>query len=166
MHSEWTVIAGVIEFDVQRENMKKLRRRKVMQSSITTVCFLLVTSFISTNSGAQAGPDWVTTKDRTGACQISVPRNWGQSVTLFKGSGRVRTLSPETQKMYSQRMLENTEKRVFYVMKSTPGARTFTTYMVSVPGEGFQCTGQLVVQPSYPEGEVKKIVATLIPTKP
>ena len=93
-----------------------------------------------------------------------LPKNWGQSVTLVKASGKVRTLSPETQSMYSQRMLENTEKRVFYLMKSAPGARPFTTYMVSVPGEGFHCTGQLVVQPSYPENEVKKIVATFTAT--
>ena len=105
-------------------------------------------------------------KDRTGACQISVPKNWGQSITLVKGSGKVRAFSPETQKMYSQRMLENTEKRVFYVMKSTPGPKPVTTYMASVPGDGFHCTGQLVVQPSYPEDEVKRIVATFTAKKP
>ena len=137
-----------------------------MQRAITMACGLVVATLISTNCAAQSGPDWMTKKDRSGACQISVPKNWGQSVTLVKASGKVRTLSPETQSMYSQRMLENTEKRVFYVMKSAPGARPFTTYMVSVPGEGFHCTGQLVVQPSYPENEVKKIVATFTATKP
>ncbi|MBZ5688052.1 MAG: hypothetical protein LAP86_23810 [Acidobacteriia bacterium] len=135
-----------------------------MHRSIATLCFLLVTSFIS----AQARLDWVTTKDHTGACQISVPKNWGQSVTLVKGSGKVRTFSPETQKMYAQKMLENSAKRVFYVMKSTPtpGAKAYTTYMVSVPGDGFHCTAQLVVQPSYTEDEVKKIVATLAAKTP
>jgi hypothetical protein len=65
-------------------------------------------------------------------------------------------------------MLENTAKRVFYIMKSTPtpGAKPFTTYMVDVPGAGFHCTGQLVVQPSYPEEEVKKIVATFTAKTP
>lgn len=152
----------------KRKDMKQLRRREVRNRSITMACCLVVAALISTNSGAQSGSDWVTKKDRTGACQISVPKNWGQSVTLVKGSGKVRTLSPETQSMYSQRMLENTEKRVFYVMKSAsvPGAKPVTTYMVSVPGEGFHCTAQLVVQPSYPENEVKKIVATFTATKP
>jgi len=137
-----------------------------MTRSITIACGLVVATLISTNSAAQAGPDWMTMKDRTGACQISVPKNWGQSITLIKGSGKVRAFRPETQEMYSQRMLENTEKRVFYVMKSTPGPRPATTYMVSIPGEGFHCTGQLVVQPSYPEGEVKKIVATFTAKTP
>jgi hypothetical protein len=137
-----------------------------MNRLVTIACGLLVATLIPTNSVAQAGPDWMTTKDRTGSCQISVPRNWGQSATLVKSNGRVRTLNQETQKMYSQRMLENTEKRVFYVMKSTPGPRPVTAYMVSVPGGGFHCTGQLVVQPSYPEDEVKKIVETFTAKKP
>jgi len=131
-----------------------------MTRSIMMACCLVVL-FISTNSPGQAGPDWTTTKDRTGTCQISVPKSWGQSVTLLKGSGRLRPLSPETQKMYSEKTLENTEKRVFYVMKSAPGSRLFTTYMVSIPAQDFHCTAQLVVRPGYPEDEVKKIVATL-----
>ena len=133
-----------------------------MKPSIAITCCLIVGSIITTNSAGQAGDDWTPTKDRTGACQISVPKNWGQSVTLVKASGRVRTLSPETQKMISQRMLENTENLVLYVMKSTstPGAKPTTTYMASVPGEGFHCTAQLIVQPGYSDNEVKKIVAT------
>jgi hypothetical protein len=137
-----------------------------MQRAITMACGLVAATLISTNCAAQSGPDWMTKKDRTGACQISVPKNWGQSVTLVKASGKVRILSPETQSMVSQRMLENTEKRVFYVMKSSSSAKASTTYMVSVPGQGFHCTGQLVVQPSYPEDEVKKIVATFTAKTP
>jgi hypothetical protein len=123
---------------------------------------------VSSNSTAQADPDWTTMKDRTSSCQISVPKNWGQPVTLVKGTGKVRTFSPETQKMVSDKMLENTEKRVFYILKSTstPAAKPSTTYQVSVPGDGFHCTAQLIVQPSHSEDEVKKIAATLIATKP
>jgi hypothetical protein len=47
---------------------------------------------VSPNSTAQVGTDWTTMKDRTSSCQISVPRNWGQPVTLVKGMGKVRTL--------------------------------------------------------------------------
>ena len=100
--------------------MKVLWKREAMKPSIAMACCLIVGSIIATNSAGQVGVNWTTTKDRTGACQISVPKNWGQSITLVKGSGRVRTLSPETQKMVSQRMLENTDKLVLYVMKSTP----------------------------------------------
>jgi hypothetical protein len=142
--------------------MKVLWRRKAMKPSIAMACCLIMGFIIATNSAGQVGVDWTTTKDRTGACQISVPKNWGQSITLVKGSGRVRTLSPETQKMVSHRMLENTDKLVLYVMKSTPtpGAKPAITYMASVPGEGFHCTAQLIVQPSYSDNEIKKIVAT------
>lgn len=133
---------------------------------IAMTCCLVIAASISTNSAGQVGPDWITTKDRTGACQISIPKNWRQPVTLVKGNGKVRIFSPETEKMVSERVLENTEKRVFYVMKSTPGARPDTTYMVSVPGEGFHCTAQLIVQPGHSENEVRKIVATLTPSKP
>jgi hypothetical protein len=70
--------------------------------------------------------------------------------------------------MVAERMLENTEKRVFYILKSTPtpGAKPSTTYQVSVPGDGFHCVAQLIVQPSHSEDEVKKIAASLTAIKP
>ena len=133
-------------------------------SAFPLMTFALI---ISTNSAGQAGPDWTTTKDRTGVCQISVPKNWGQSVTLVKGTGKVRVLDPETQKMVSGKMLENTEKLVLYISKpnTVAGEKPHTTYMVSVPGEGFHYTAQLIVQPTYPEDQVRKIIATLAPAK-
>ena len=148
--------------------MKMVWERRLVKPLSGIACCLIVGAIITTNSAGQAGEDWTPTKDRTGTCQISVPKNWGQSVTLVRGSGRVRTLDPETQKMYSERMLENTEKLVLYVMKSapTPGAKPTTTYMASVPGKGFQCTAQLIVQSSYSDNEVKKIVATFIAKAP
>jgi hypothetical protein len=132
-------------------------------SAFAVLTFAVV---VSTNSTGQSGPNWTTTKDRTGSCQISVPKNWGQPVTLVKGTGKVRTFSPETQKMVADKMLENTEKRVFYILKSAPTAKPSTTYQVSVPGDGFHCTAQLIVQPSHSEDEVKRIAATLIAIKP
>lgn len=155
------------ELSWQKEEHMRALWGEVMQRSISMACCLVVASIMATNAAAQAGPDWTTTKDRMGACQISVPKNWGQSVLLVKSSGRVRTLSPETQKMVSVKMLENTEKLVFYIMKSAPTpARPTTTYMASVPGEGFHCTAQLIVQSSYSEDEVKKIVATFSAKRP
>lgn len=144
--------------------MRKLGRQVMKHSDVAIACGLVVAAFISTTSAGQAGPDWVTTKDRTGVCQISVPKNWGQSVTLISRPGAVRVLSPDVQTMYSQRMLENTQKRVFYILKSNDKAHT--AYMVGIPGEGYHCTAQLVVQPGYSEDEVKKIVATFTAKKP
>jgi hypothetical protein len=136
--------------------------------AFSIIALLTFAAELSINAAGQASPDWITNKDRTGACQIAVPKNWGQSVTLFKGMGKLRTLSPETQKMYSQKLLENTERLVLYILKSapTPGAKPSTTYQASVPGDGFHCTAQLIVQQGYSEDEVKKIVATFTATKP
>lgn len=134
------------------------------RTKISITCGLIVAAAASATSAEQAGADWITTKDRTSVCQISVPKNWGQSVTLIARPGTVRTLSPDVQTMYSQRMLENSPTRVFYVLKSTDKAHT--AYMVDVPGEGYHCTAQLVVQPGYSEDEVKRIVATFTAKKP
>jgi hypothetical protein len=131
---------------------------------IPIACGLTIAACISTASAGQAGPDWLTTKDRTGVCQISVPKNWGQSVTLIARPGTVRTLRPDVQNMYSQKMLENTPKQVFYILKSSDKAHN--AYMVDIPGEGYHCTAQLVVQPEYSEDEVKKIVSTFVAKKP
>ena len=119
---------------------------------------------VSRNSSAQVGTDWTTTKDRTSSYQISVPKSWGQPVTLVKGMGKVGTFSPETQKMVSERMLENTEKRVFYILKSTPtpGAKPSTTYQVSIPGDGFHCTAQLIVQRNFIFGSVRSYRSPLV----
>jgi hypothetical protein len=142
----------------------KPRRLVMRRSDIAIACGVVAAACISTISAGQAGPDWTTTKDRTGVCQISVPKNWGQSVTLIARPGAVRTLKPDVQAMYSQRMLENTQKRVFYVLKSNDKAHV--AYMVDVPGEGYHCTAQLVVQPDYSENEVKEIVTTFTAKKP
>ena len=109
---------------------------------------------------AQAG--WKVVKDRTNSCQISVPENWGQSVITVRGNGKVGVFSAETQKMVAERMIENTPKLVFYVMKSnpSPGDQPLVTYQASVPGNGYHCTAQINVKPDYPEDQVKRIVAT------
>ena len=140
------------------------RRQLMRRSHIAIACGVIATAFTSITAAGQAGPDWTTTRDRTGVCQISAPKNWGQSVTLIARPGAVRTLKPDVQAMYSQRMLENTPKRVFYVLKSND--KTHVAYMVDVPGEGYNCTVQLVVKPDYSEDEVKKIVATFTAKKP
>ena len=69
--------------------------------------------------------------------------------------------------MVAERMLENTPKLVFYVMKShpAPGAQPLVTYQASVPGNGYHCTAQINVKPDYPEDQVKRIVATFAAEK-
>ncbi|HLV87938.1 MAG TPA: hypothetical protein VKV39_13225 [Candidatus Sulfotelmatobacter sp.] len=107
-------------------------------------------------------PGWKLVKDSTNSCEISVPDNWGQSVLLVKSGGKVRTFSELTQKQVTERMLSNTPELVFYVMKthSSPGTPPLVTYQASVPGDGYHCTAQINVKPSFPEAGVQKIVAT------
>jgi hypothetical protein len=89
-------------------------------------------------------------------------RKLGQSVITVRGNGKVGVFSAETQKMVAERMIENTPKLVFYVMKShpSPGDQPLVTYQASVPGNGYHCTAQINVKPDYPEDQVKRIVAT------
>ena len=114
-----------------------------------------------------AQPGWKVVKDRTNSCQISVPENWGQSVFTVRSNGKVRVFDAQTQAMVVERMLENTPKLVFYIMKtpSTQGAKPLVTYQASVPGNGYHCTAQINVKPDYPEDQVKRIVATFAAAK-
>ena len=123
------------------------------------VTFGLTLLCLPVSLSAQAG--WKVVKDRTNSCQISVPENWGQSVITVRGNGKVGVFSAETQKMVAERMIENTPKLVFYVMKShpSPGDQPLVTYQASVPGNGYHCTAQINVKPDYPEDQVKRIVA-------
>ena len=66
--------------------MKGLRSevmKRLHQMAWSTMGWLL----IATNSTGQAGPDWMTVKDRTGTCQISVPKNWGNRSPWSKATG-------------------------------------------------------------------------------
>lgn len=114
-----------------------------------------------------AQPGWKVVKDRTNSCQISVPENWGLSVVMVRSDGKVKVFSAETQTLVAERMLENTPKLVFYVMKShpAPGAQPLVTYQASVPGNGYHCTAQINVKPDCPEDQVKRIVATFAADK-
>ena len=124
------------------------------------ITFGLTLLCLPVSLSAQAG--WKVVKDRTNSCQISVPENWGQSVITVRGNGKVGVFSAETQKMVAERMIENTPKLVFYVMKSnpSPGDQPLVTYQAAVPGNGYHCTAQINVKPDYPEDQVKRIVAT------
>ncbi len=129
------------------------------------VTFGLTLLCLPVSLSAQTG--WKVVKDRTNSCQISVPENWGQSVFMVRSDGKVRVFDAQTQTMVTERMLENTPKLVFYVMKSHSAQRAqpLVTYQASVPGNGFHCTAQIDVKPDYPEDQVKRIVATFAAAK-
>ncbi len=133
-------------------------RKRLVTLGLTLLCIPVILS---------AQPGWKVVKDRTNSCQISVPENWGQSAFMVRSDGKVRVFSAETQTMVAERMLENTPKLVFYVMKShsAPGAQPLVTYQASVPGNGYHCTAQINVKTDYPEDQVKRIVATFAAEK-
>lgn len=139
--------------------LQAIRKEKQVFLRKCLITFGLTLLCLPVSLSAQAG--WKVVKDRTNSCQISVPENWGQSVITVRGNGKVGVFSAETQKMVAERMIENTPKLVFYVMKShpSPGDQPLVTYQASVPGNGYHCTAQINVKPDYPEDQVKRIVA-------
>jgi hypothetical protein len=142
--------------DPEREKM--FFRKYLATFGLTLLC-------LPVSLSAQTG--WKVVKDRTNSCQVSVPENWGQSVVMVRSDGKVRVFSAETQAIVAERMLENTPKLVFYVMKThaTQGAQALVTYQASVQGNGYNCTAQINVKPDYPEDQVKRIVATFAAAK-
>lgn len=145
--------------------LQAIRKEEEMFFRKCLVTFGLTLLCLPVSLAAQ--PGWKVVKDRTNSCQISVPENWGLSVVMVRSDGKVRVFSAETQTLVAERMLENTPKLVFYVMKShpAPGAQPLVTYQASVPGNGYHCTAQINVKPDCPEDQVKRIVATFAADK-
>lgn len=145
--------------------LQAIRKEEEMFFRKCLVTFGLTLLCLPVSLAAQ--PGWKVVKDRTNSCQISVPENWGLSVVMVRSDGKVKVFSAETQTLVAERMLENTPKLVFYVMKShpAPGAQPLVTYQASVPGNGYHCTAQINVKPDCPEDQVKRIVATFAADK-
>jgi len=145
--------------------LQAIRKEEEMFFRKCLVTFGLTLLCLPVSLAAQ--PGWKVVKDRTNSCQISLPENWGLSVVMVRSDGKVRVFSAETQTLVAERMLENTPKLVFYVMKShpAPGAQPLVTYQASVPGNGYHRTAQINVKPDCPEDQVKRIVATFAADK-
>jgi hypothetical protein len=146
--------------------LKTLRPEVIMiaPKSKRAASVTLLVLFLPFGSTGQGKVGSKTIKDSKGACQISVPESWDQSVTLVRGERKVRVFSEEAQKMLVEKMFENSPTRVFYILKIN-AATERVAYQVSVPGDGFHCTAQINVKKGYPEEEVKKVAATLTPVK-
>jgi len=115
----------------------------------------------------QAG--WQTLKDKTGACQISLPPAW----TILSNPGAAsspehmltavrtglrpyRPWSVETLTMLNiDKLVENSATRSFYVTKPT-GNRALVNYHVEVPGAGNSCIAQITASASYAQ-DARKI---------
>ena len=122
-----------------------------------------------------AQPGWHVVKERTGACQVSVPPNWTvlsdpgmvnspeRMTTIIKAGMRpYKPWSPETIKMLDvDKVFENSDKRSFYVTKPSKGKPSLVSYHVEAPGGAKSCIVQITATPSYSLDEIKRIALSL-----
>lgn len=134
---------------------------------------------------AARDPDgWVTVRDKTGSCQMSVPRDWVLSAKMpghittpehtdsmiisgFKHSRK--PMSDEMQKAVGvDKIFENTADRWFYAAKPIPGAAgkpTLVVYHIEAARDDGTCIAQILVNQNHSEGEIKKIAASVSAAK-
>ena len=126
-----------------------------------------------------AQPGWHTVKDKTGACQVSVPPNWTilsnpgwvnspehMSTTVLAGLRPYKPWSPETLKTLDvDKVFENSDKRSFYVTKASKGTPAAVSYHVEAPGGAKACVVQISATPSYSLEEIKAIALSLSAAK-
>jgi hypothetical protein len=122
---------------------------------------------------------WIVLKDRKNICQIGAPGDFkpdGTFVGLGRGPGdtvEVQILSSPSpvkplneavaKAMGIDKLIENTEKRLFYANKPLKinDGRTTTAWTVKVPREGGNCFATITVVAGGSEDLVKKIAATI-----
>jgi hypothetical protein len=148
----------------------------------TTLLVLLGSAAVCLN--AQTPEGWKTIKDKTGACQVSVPNDWqvsqklpgmalapdqSDAMILYQPSQTVKQMNDDVQRVLGvDKLFENTPQRVFWSAKpaSYPkGAPPVIGYHVTVPGKGGTCVGQINARQDYPEDQVRKIAVTVSPAK-
>lgn len=128
-------------------------------------------------------PGWMVLKDPKNVCQVGAPADFKPDPSfkgLAKGPGdtiEVQVLSsPAPVKpimeavakvMNIDRLIENTDKRLFYVEKPLKGndGRMLVGWTVKVARQGGNCSAVITTAPGGPEDLVKKIAATVGPAK-
>ncbi len=131
---------------------------------------------------AQTVPsDWKVLRDEKGLCQIMLPPDWivdkdnpgtastkdygmkgGLAVVLSDAYSKMAAMPESVRKMFGiEKMIENTDKRVFYTDKSG----NVTNYNVSIPGKTGKCDVQLTAFPDITEALAKQIALSLGPVK-
>ena len=133
---------------------------------------ILLTLLVSTDLIAQSG--WMTVKDKTGSCQISVPSTWillaeaghvnsplHTTTMLIAGMRPFSKFSDETIKVLNvDRVIENSATRIFYVTK--PGGNPpLVNYHIEAPGKAHSCIAQISLPPNTLEDDAKKIALSL-----
>ena len=128
-------------------------------------------------AAAQAG--WKTIKDKTGACQMSVPPNWTllsepgsanspdrTTTRVIAGMSPYHAFSDMTLKMMNiETLFENSAKRSFWVTKPNNGSPSLVTYHVETPGSRNRCVAEIYLPPQHFVEEAKKIAMSLAPAQ-
>lgn len=127
---------------------------------------------------AQTPASWKVIHDKSNACQLAVPADWTPNSRL-PGSAQapgnqgdlqvtsspgkvIKPLNDMTQKaLMVGKMIENSEKLVFYSSAPTKSDHPITPYRAIVPGKDGTCSTMISVRAGVTEETVRKIVATL-----
>ncbi len=130
---------------------------------------------------AQTPTGWKVVKDKTNACQISIPPDWKPSAAPGsadapnnQGDLSVASQPGKTVKPYNEmtqkvlmvaKMIHNTAQSVFYASEPTKSDNPITPYHAIVPASGGICSVILSVRKGVSEEMATKIVDTLSPVK-
>ncbi len=131
-----------------------------------------------TLSQAQGPAGWKVVKEKTSACQISIPGDWtvskdlpgnasapgnGGDVQVLSQAGKtVKPMSDMAQKALSvDKMIQNTPQVVFFSNPPTKSDNPITPYHATVPGKGGTCVALISARKTVSEDTVKKMVSTL-----
>jgi hypothetical protein len=139
----------------------------------------------SSTSAAPKPNGWVTVKDKTGACQMSVPGDWVLNAQMrghvtapehtdsmiISGFKHPRQpMSDKTQKAVGvDKMFENTADRWFYAAKPIPGTGgkpTLVVYHIEVARDAGTCIAQILVNQDHPVEEIQKIASSVSDVTP
>ena len=151
-------------------------RRVVVSGLLAVMCAM---------AGGQAVPaGWKIAKDDKGACQVAVPPNWtvppgggpaslGEMMenmaTLTSDVDRLQPMPEAAQKMLGvTKMIDNTDKHVFYFSRTEFRGNVAMQYRASMPGKGGK--GRCHVSVSFKSSMVtdelaKQIALTLSPVQ-
>jgi hypothetical protein len=138
---------------------------------------LTLTSILLAATALSAQPGWKTVKDKTGACQISVPPSWtplstpglvnspqGMTSMLTSGHRPYRPFSAETLKVMNvDKVLENSATRALWANKPV-GNPPHVTYHVETPGKTDSCIAEIPIASNSADDDAKKIALSLSKT--
>jgi hypothetical protein len=130
---------------------------------------------------AQTPAGWKVIKDKTGACQVSIPPDWkanpqlpslaqapdNSDVSIIVQEGRaLKPMTAIVQKAVGvDKMIENSDRRVFYSTAPTKGNPPLIGYRVTAPAKNGTCVAMITIKQGHSVDEVMKIGESLAAAK-